>query len=241
MSTLPLTWELPDQIRQRLGQKGLGQQRAMIAEEHLLLILHKPPRHGNTKRDGVLFWRQPKGLWRTTVGIDGLAGVWRHVKSYGVAEEKLRQTYEQATTAEAYFHLLEELSPLQRAAHNLHLTLQTARDGMPDDTDIIDLRDAAQECDRALELLYIDTKNALDFALARQGEAQARLSLQSVQTAQRLNILAALLLPLTALTSLFGMNLSSGLEDLPPVFFWVIFAAGILAGLLLRHWISPKK
>jgi hypothetical protein len=40
---LPQTWNLPVEIKQRFGQKRSGKQRAMLADGHLLLVLHKAP------------------------------------------------------------------------------------------------------------------------------------------------------------------------------------------------------
>jgi hypothetical protein len=241
VSTVPLTWQIPESLRQRFGQKGLGKQRAMVAEGHLLLVLHKPPQPGSRQREGLLFWRQPSGNWKSTTGVDGLATLNRHLKDFGGAEQQLLMAYEQASSADDYFQVLEDLGPLKLATRNLHAALQTAREGIPEAPELIDLRDAAYEVERTLELLHLDSNNALELALAKQAELQSRLSLKSVRTAQRLNLLAAIFLPLTALASVFGMNLSSGLENSSPIVFWLIFGLGVLAGLGLRTWIARDK
>lgn len=241
MSTVPLTWQIPESLRQRFGQKGFGKQRAMVAEGHLLLVLHKPPQPGSHQREGLLFWRQPSGTWKSTHGVDGLAMLNRHLKDFGNAEQQLLIAYEQATSAADYFQVLEQLGPLQLATRNLYAALQTAREGMPEAPELIDLRDAAYEVERTLELLHLDSHNALELTLAKQSELQSRLSLNAVRTAQRLNLLAAIFLPLTALASVFGMNLSSGLENSSPIVFWLIFGVGVLAGLGLRTWITRDK
>jgi len=46
---VPTNWGLPEEIKRRFGLKGAGHQRAMIAEGHLLLILHELPLE---KREG---------------------------------------------------------------------------------------------------------------------------------------------------------------------------------------------
>ncbi len=48
---LPSSWQLPEEIRQRFGLKSAGKQRAMLADGHLLLVLHRAPRKGETTRD----------------------------------------------------------------------------------------------------------------------------------------------------------------------------------------------
>ena len=64
-SPLPPSWELPAEIRSRLGEK-LGRQRAMSAAGHLLLILHAPPRADENERLGHVYWRKPDGTWQST-------------------------------------------------------------------------------------------------------------------------------------------------------------------------------
>ncbi|MEB3358033.1 MAG: hypothetical protein VKK04_15000 [Synechococcales bacterium] len=56
---LPPSWNLPDQIRNRFGQKSSGKQRAMLAEGHLLLVLHQVPSPGDRTRTGIFYWRKP--------------------------------------------------------------------------------------------------------------------------------------------------------------------------------------
>lgn len=52
---LPANWQLPDEINRRFGQRGAGKQRAMLAEQHLLLVLHKLPQPGSRQRQGIFF------------------------------------------------------------------------------------------------------------------------------------------------------------------------------------------
>ena len=234
---LPRFWQLlPDEIKARFGQKRSGKQRAMVADGHLLLVLHKVPQSGKREREGVFFWRKPDGAWESDRG-GGYLRVVEHVEEYDAAEVALSREYEQVKNAEDCFALLEKIGPLHHAARSLHATLQAAREGIPHDRDLIDLRDWAYDLERTLELLYADTKNAMDFRIARQAEEEARLSVQSVKLANRLNVLAAIFFPLTALASIFGMNLRSGLEDSPTWMFWLILFAGVLFGAGLSWWV----
>src|SRR5689334_22098541 len=68
---IPPTWNLPDAARARLGRTTYGRQRAIFAEGHLLLVLHKPPGPDDTDREGVLFWRNPAGDWQCNRGGPG--------------------------------------------------------------------------------------------------------------------------------------------------------------------------
>ncbi|MGG6296202.1 hypothetical protein ACQ4M4_17575 [Leptolyngbya sp. AN02str] len=238
---LPASWKLPDTIKSRFGQRSLGKQRAMVADGHLLLVLHQAPQAGDRTRQGVLFWRKPDGIWEHSGGSKGLQPLIKHLEAYNQAEEHLRDRYEQAQEAEDYFDVLEAIAPLHLAAQNIHNTLQVARDAIPGDRDLIDLRDWAYEIDRSLVLLHENTKNALEYRIAQRAEEQTRLSLEAVQSSHRLNILAAVFFPLTAISCIFGMNIASGLERSSFYTFWLITLLGVAAGVLVRKWVVGGK
>ena len=77
-SILPAAWDVPQRFRDRLGQQP-GRQRAMLADEHLLLVLHAPPKPGDVGRVGRYFWRKPDGTWTSNeLGI-GPGAMHRHL------------------------------------------------------------------------------------------------------------------------------------------------------------------
>ena len=238
---IPPTWTLPDSIRTRLGQNTYGRQRAIIEEGHLLLVLHKPPGPDDRAREGLLFWRNPAGDWQFNRGGPGSGGLKRHVQSYAEIEAGLTTEYEQAADITALFDLMETLVPLTRAARNMHLALQTAREAIKGDSFIIEMRDQAYEVERNLDLLYEDVRNAIQHRAARKAEEQARLSEQALHASHRLNILAALFFPLTAIASLFGMNFAHGLDEHKPVIFWLVFVVGVMLGLVMKNWVLGKS
>ncbi len=53
-SILPAVWDVPQKFRDRLGQIA-GKQRAMSAEDHLLILLHSPPKPEEDERVGRFF------------------------------------------------------------------------------------------------------------------------------------------------------------------------------------------
>lgn len=238
---LPASWKLPNPIKNRFGQKSSGKQRAMLADGHLLLVLHRLPNTSDRTRDAVFYWRKPDGSWRHSGGGSGLSPLIKHIKEYGAAEEKFVTAYDQAQTAEDYFEILEGMAPLRLATKNLHSTLQAAREGIPDDKDIIDLRDWAHDIERTLDLLYETSKNALDYRIAQRAEEQTRLSMTSVEAEHRLNILAAIFFPLTALSCLFGMNVASSLGNNFTLTFWTITITSVVIGLWVRRWVSKGR
>jgi Mg2+ and Co2+ transporter CorA len=207
----------------------------MFADGHLLLILHEPPTSDHTHRGARLFWRSPDGSWQSTAPGQGIRSLRRHVDEFAEAIERLERREEEALRADEYQALLSQLSPLVRAVRHLYATLQQAREAVREDHDLITCRDLAYAADRSAELLNSDVHNGLQCAIARRAEEQANNSHQMALAGHRLNLLAALFLPLATIASIFGMNFACGFEGvLTPWPFWLIVLAGILLGFLLR-------
>lgn len=227
-------WTIPESLSKRLGEKA-GRQRAMSAEGHLLIILHAVPSDDDFERQPRIFWRSPEGQWRSlTSSIDGRQSLRKHIEEFAKAVESLEESIEKSTNADAFYQVLLKVAPIHRTARNLHATLQQARE-MVDDRDIISLRDRAGEVERAAELLHADAKVGLEYAVAKQEEAQTRSSHAIAESGHRLNLLAAVFLPLTAISATLGMNLPSGLESTgAPWLFWLVLLAGLCLGLFLR-------
>jgi Mg2+ and Co2+ transporter CorA len=121
---------------------------------------------------------------------------------------------------------------------NMQATLQAAREAVKDDLMLIDLRDLAVEITRGMELLLADTRVSLDYRLAHAAEAQARAGMEVSRAQHKLNTIAALTFPLMAIGAAFGMNLHSGVENMPTWVYWVVFAAGLSMGVMLRGWVK---
>ena len=114
---------------------------------------------------------------------------------------------------EDFFELIRKLGPLTRTTRNLHAALQKARETQREDRLLINWRDEAYALVRRVELLQADVKNALDFEIAQQAEAQAEASHQMAVSAHRLNVLAAFFFPLATLSAIFRMKLEHGMEN----------------------------
>lgn len=237
---IPPGWDLPVAIAARLGEHA-GRQRAIIEEEHLLLILHKLPQPNSSVREGVYFWRLPTGEWRASTGMVGLIALRGHVESYAKEVAKYEALYHKAQNASEYFAVLEGIAPLHRASANMSVTLQKARETLPSVHELISLRDEASDIERVAELMQIEAKYALDFHIARQSEEQARLAHQAAQSGNRLNIIAAIFLPFTAITSLFGMNVPNGFEGIYPAPFWIILLCASFFSLMLGILLGRKS
>lgn len=239
MSLLPSQWSVPDAIRNRLGREP-GPQRSMLEEGHLLIILHQLPRPDEHQRKGALFWRSPLGEWKTNLHGSGIEALKEHLKAYDNRLMNLELAETQAKSAEDYHTVLEKLAPVLRSSRGLHRALQQAREMVKNERELINLRDQAAAIERNAELLLQDAQFGLNFTVARQAEAQAAIARQMAATSHRLNLLAALFLPLTALASIFGMEIHSRLPD-TPTNFWIICGAGLLTGLVVMGILGKKE
>lgn len=238
-SILPATWDVPAEFRARLGEKA-GRQRSMMAEGHLLLVLHAPPRKDEPERKGRLFWRKPDGSWLSNELGGGSAALTKHLHEFAEIIERYDRQEDVAVSVDEYFSILDAMGPLQRTARNLHSTLQEARKLLANDRDLINLRDRAYEIERTAELLYSDVHNALEFAVAKKSEEQAAASHQMAIQSHRLNLLVAFFFPLATLTAVFGSNLDHGLDRLvaQPYLFYAVIGVGLLFGSMLAGYLA---
>ncbi len=144
-----------------------------------------------------------------------------------------------ASYAADYFGILRQVAPLLRAARNMHKALQEAREASSDDKDLISIRDQAYENERTLDIIHTDAKSGLDYTIAKRAEEQAELAEQLNRSSHRLNLLAALFFPISALGAMLGMNLEHGLERWrAPWTFWLVVAVAFSIGLLVRSSVN---
>ena len=237
---LPKAWEVPDAIRQRLGHEA-GPQRSMLEEGHLLIIVHHIPTPEQIDRKPAFFWRNPAAEWRSTEGKGmGPVALNAFLEGWEAKLQALDIEEQKAATASEYHRLLETLAPVLRTTRGLHRALQQAREFVKDDRDLINFRDTAAGLERSAELLLQDAQFGLDFIAARQSEQQSIMAQQMNATAHRLNIIAALFLPMTAIASILSMEVSSGVSNTRSNF-WLVLLAGCVLGGSLAAWVSRRK
>ena len=240
MALLPANWQVPQVFRDRLGAQA-GRQRLMAAEDHLLLVTHKPPKPDDEDREARFFWRQPDGVWSSSDLGGGPGAISKHLDGYAAVIDQCEDMEHSADGADDYFATLDTLSPVHRAVRNLHGVLQEARQQAPQDRELINLRDRSYELERRAELLYGGAKNSLDFLVARRAEEQAKTANQMALSAHRLNILAAFFFPLATLSSIFGMSILDGWKTgAPPTTFVAVIVVGLAMGFGLHAWVNKK-
>jgi hypothetical protein len=238
-SVLPPSWEVPAQFRERLGER-VGRQRAMMAEGHLLLVLHRPPKKDEVERFPRLFWRKPDGTWQSNESGNGPTALARHVGDFAELIDKYDRQEDQAQSVADYFGIMEGISPVVRAVKNLHSVLQEARERLPGERDLINARDKAYELERSAELLVTDVRNALEFATAKKSEEQAAASHEMAIASHRLNLLAAFFFPIATLSAVFDTSLKHPLEEYirPPYAFYSVIGLGLILGVVLAAYLA---
>jgi Mg2+ and Co2+ transporter CorA len=237
---IPKLWTtIPEAIRNRVGREP-GPQRAMLEEENLLLILHQIPGPDDASRRPALFWRQPDGTWKSNPDAGGLMALQTHLNGFASRLDELDKAEHIAQTASEYHKVLEAIAPVLRSSRGLHRALQQAREFVKADRDLINLRDQAASIERNAELLLQDAQFGLNFTVAKQAEAQAQSAQRMANTSHRLNVLAALFLPLTALTGLFSMYVRGPLEDTQGNF-WLIAIIGVLVGIVMSSVVVARR
>ncbi|MES2659649.1 MAG: CorA family divalent cation transporter [Verrucomicrobiota bacterium] len=236
---IPKTWDLPVAIRKRLGDT-VGRQRLMNEDGHMLLLLHQVPKAEDDEvRTAVVFWRNPAGEWKSAPVSGGLGGLETHLTSYRNAVHQLDEEVESAKSPRQFFEIMRRMHPLQRSTRNMLDAIQAARQALPDDSRIINMRDQAADLERGIELVAADAKAGMDFTLAESANQQALSAEVANQEARRLNRLAAFFFPLATLVAVFGMN--------PPEHvyrnssFWVVLGIGILLGLIVFTLVAARN
>lgn len=238
---LPSGWAVPEVFRARLGDE-VGRQRLMESDGHILLVLHAPPELHEDERVGRFFWRDTDGTWRASIQGSGVAALSGHIQEFEDRLDALEERERSAGRAKDYFEVLRALTPLHRAARNLHAVLQKAREAMNTDSRIIRWRDDAYGIERSAELLLGETRHGLDFVTAMRAEEQAEEAENMAMASHRLNVLAALFFPLATIASLLGMNVPTGLEDSPaPWTFLGILMLGAMIGVGVKMALEPPS
>jgi len=235
-SPIPHNWQVPEKFRERMGAHA-GHQRVMVEGNHLLVILHDiPDPETPARRDARLFWRNPEGTWLASGGgAPGIGPLRDHVEAFVEASVRLEERGDTASSADDWFALIYAAGPMLRSARNMQRTLQEAREAAKADKALIAVRDRAGDAQRAFELIHAHAQEGLRYTTAKRAEEQAQGAQHMLEAAHRLNMIAAVFLPVTAVATLLGMNLKHGLEDWPaPFTFWITVGVTLVLGLIIK-------
>jgi len=230
---IPLNWEVPNSLRHRVAEV-VGTQRALEADGHLILILHKLPVARSAKRELRIFWRNPEGTWAADDIGTGIDALQRHVTEFNTRVLELEDLEHNATSADDYFHIRRNIAPIHRAARNMATAISRAYETCPSDEGLLICRNLAASVERTSELLKDDVTYGLNYSMAKQAESQSLAS-------HRLNLIAAIFFPILAFAGIFGMNLDHGFEHKATWVFWIFVALGITIGMVMKSIIFRTK
>jgi len=261
----PKIWDLPFEIRRQLSGHA-GRQRTIIADDNLLIVLRQVPAGKSEFGDTVSFWKDREHQWHFSERGGGLSALERLVQDYDDRVAALEESLAGAEDSEARFQTLDEVTPVLRAVRGLCDALGKAREWsdqhvdstrsapsqtpkratsdkneeLPEPSKLHVLFDHASEISRSAEFLKSDIEGAIRFAHARQQEIQSHYVRQQSQAAHRLNILAATFLPVATISSVFGMNLASGLEK-SSFLFWIVLLLATVVGAWIGFFVMNVR
>lgn len=223
-----------------------GRQKMLHIDHHILLILHQLPELGDDgKRKRAFFWRNPEGEWKSSLFGEGIAALEQHVELYAKAVEKLDHHLDHSDDAGDYLKVLRVATPLYRASRNMVLVLEELRDVLPDDMEIMHLRDQSLGLERSTEFIASDARHGMDFCMAESAERQARASREAGDEAKLLNRLVAFFFPVATLAAIGGMNPPDEVFGSRQI--WMILGIGMVAGFVLHFsnvlakWLGKRK
>ena len=214
-------------------------------------MLYQVSKPKSSRGETVYFWRNREHEWHYSERGGGFSALEKVVERYGNRIAELEESLSTADDSRARFQLLDDVTPVLRSVRNLadalHKGLELSdqqtlagpvnkarHDNEPGPSQLQSVCDHAIEISRAAEILKSDVQSAIQFAHARQQELQSHYVRQQSQAAHRLNILAATFLPVATISSVFGMNLASGLES-SPALFWVVLLASVGIGAWIGY------
>ena len=230
-SLIPKTWAIPNIFRDRLGTE-VGRQRLMCEDDHFLVILHLfPTAKDKGNREGALFWINTEAEWKSFPEPGGRKALRKLVESYRGRLSDLNEELDTKSTPEGIHEVIDEAAPILRAARHMLTVLEELRDALPEDRDILAIRDLAVSIERGADLLVQDAKTSLDFLVAKSASSQANAAASATEEARKLNRLAAFFFPLLTLTSICGMSQPSKVMGFTGV--WIVLLLGLAMGLIV--------
>jgi Mg2+ and Co2+ transporter CorA len=223
----------------QLGRRP-GHQRVLEGSGELLLVVHEVPKAGVREREALFFWKTRRDGWRSREVPGGLRGLQELLERYATVIDELEEDLESAEKGQQLYQILKHTLPLCRSLRNLVGVLEGVLALEDGEREVLALRDRARELERSAELLHADAQNALTYFHTESAEEQAEAAHRTDRAAMKLNLLAAMFLPLIGLSGLFGMNVVNGLEDSRGAL-WIIAAVGLGGGYaLLRVFIGKN-
>lgn len=229
--------EPPPFVLRQIGTTS-RRQRFFKFSEGWILVLHRLPGAGaGEERRSV--YRYAEGDGPVVHDPEGLS----LEEVLGEYRDRLESFEDRLEEALSLSELIEErrmLFPVGRALRNACRAIEDAEIGLLGRRLFLVSRELASELLRKLEILESDLAADIETLQSELAAAHARATEKLEAKNRYLNTLVALFLPLTALTSAFGMNFASGMSTENPWNFWLVILAGVLGSLGLAWWLRRR-
>ena len=229
---LPEHFNLEPELREQLSARA-GHQRCIEGSGELLLVVHEVPRPGQPRREALFFWKSREGSWLQAAGPSlgsgtGLGGLVALLDRYEETLDGRHEALARTAGAADLLAVLRHAGPLARSSRNLLQALEHALAINPESRTLRTCRDHAREIERSADLLFSDSRAALEFHQAGQLEWLARTTASLKHRLFRLMLLAGIFLPLAAFGACFGMTAPQAVN---PWLRALLLAAAVLGGL----------
>ena len=219
--------------------------RAWLEKDRLVTVRQRPVRAAQSLYEDVLAGNSPETPAGLLVElIKRLAdGVTLFVDD---VEERMEE-FEKLVETEAPSELRAQISQLRRQVAAVRRYLAPERDALEtliriastrmNEAQVYALREQSDRITRYVE----DLDLVREQVLVTQEELMNRVAQEQNTRTYLLTVVAAVFLPLTFLSGVFGMNTAGlpGLED--PMAFWWVSGAMVLTGVVVTIWLRLKK
>jgi zinc transporter len=219
--------------------------RVWLEQGRIISVRQRPVKAAQTLHDDLEAGQGPRSA--PGVLIELIQRLMDGVALFVDAKEAQMDRFEGQTETESPGRLRSEISELRRQVAAVRRYLAPERDALEslirlgnslfDEGQAYALREQADRITRYVE----DLDLVREHALVTQEELTNRVAQEQNTRTYLLTIVAAIFLPLTFLSGVFGMNTAGlpGLEN--PMAFWWVSGAMVLTGVAVALWLRLKK
>jgi Mg2+ and Co2+ transporter CorA len=226
---------------QALLAETIRRQRYLSEGDCFALILHQLPAPDSEERVPCLFVSQSTP---TTAPLEAVKGPYQGIKpllaDYDAELDTLEDALESTSDLQLLFDLQQRLIPTARSLRNAVRVLEGAHVAHRKHRGLTATLEYAHELGRDLDILEASLATKIDNQQSRILLQQAQATARLEEKNHRLNMILAMFLPLTALTSAFGMNLDSGLDTTWVPYFWSVWLVGLSLGVVMLYLLNKR-
>ncbi len=229
--------EVPEFVREKLGATS-KRQRFERFSDGWILVIHRVPELGDAHdRVSLVRYAQGDGPVEKFPGDLSLEAA---MEEYGERMAQFEEQLEDELMLDELFEFRRALFPLARALRNAARVIEEAHTHLGKKAPFRVANELSHELMRRLELLESDLAADIGIEQSEIARAQADASRKLERRSDFLNTLVGIFLPITAITSAFGMNFSSGFDGEAVINFWTVVLVGFGGSLAVALWVRLR-